>query len=63
MTNVSDANMFYNLGKRDALIELFMDIRGRDINETLLEIAQDLLKQNDNPHVKYFVESQKDNKR
>lgn len=55
---------FYNLGKRDALIGLFMFIRDKGQNSALKEIAQALKKadpENNNCHIEWYLKTVKEN--
>lgn len=58
--NTNNMNQYYHeLGKRDAIAEMFTVIRFGDIenlNNTLIKIAKQLP---DNPHAKWFIEKTK----
>jgi len=48
----SDMNTFYDIGKRDMLANLFMEIRMSSVEETLQRWAEMLP---DNPHTKHYL--------
>ena len=52
----NDENMFYEIGMRDMLAQLFMEIRLDDVDTTLKKYAE-LLK--DNPHAQDYLQKLK----
>jgi len=57
-------NEFYQIGKRDAIAETFMNIRLNGESAALCELANQLINsdaKNPNPHAKWYLENQKSN--
>jgi len=49
-------NTFYQIGQRDTLANLFMEIREEGVDETLKKWAEMLP---ENPHAKHYLENLK----
>lgn len=60
---MNDQTMWYQLGKRDAVVETFMLIRTKGERQALHEIAKLLNSdsENLNPHAKWYLENYKIN--
>ena len=55
-----DQNIFYKLGKRDAVAQSLMLVRDKGERAALRELAQQLIasdKANPNPHAKWYLEN------
>lgn len=55
---MTDESVFYNIGKRDAIAEVFALIRDVGVNMALTRFADDLLKMEpDHPHALWYLET------